>query len=304
MMCRLGKLAEKLEKLNVFFLILLISFIIAGSSILGGSLEYAGNDDTFRNLMSVGAFGEQYSYYIPFSNVLYGIPIYILNHMIPHVNWYYWIMIAIDVLAISVLCYILFMKSGIYLQILLSVIVNLIFSRDFYVAIQFTKTASLWIIVGITVLIYYMMNDSHKWLWGSAFLLVGIASRSDCLVMVLPFAICYGIAIFIERKGKINKSDIKRLLFRLSLTCAMITSLFISEYIFRKCNSEWEYYWKYNGARAYLMDHMSISYDHDSIAYDEIGTDCNDITLYNEWLFGDTDFYDLEWLYEVTDIEK
>ena len=121
---------------NVF-----ISAVICSFSILGGELDYPGNDDTFRNLISVGAFGDKYNYYLPYSNVLYGIPIMVLNRFLPNINWYYWVMICLSVFAISTLCTILFDNLPFSFSLAGSVIVNILFSRDYYVAVQFTKVA-------------------------------------------------------------------------------------------------------------------------------------------------------------------
>ena len=292
---------NKIVKAN---LILIISVIVCSASIIGGELEYAGNDDTFRNLMAVGAFGDKYNYYIPFSNVLYGVPIYLLNSLIPQVNWYYWVMIGLDVFAISGLCYVLVSRLRMPYIALFTTIVNLIFARDYYIVVQFTKTGYLWTIVGVAFVLYAVNRKGNGWIIGLFLLLCGIASRSDCLMMTLPFAVCYVLSSILLQKSKIDKEGMKKITSRVSICIVTVILLFTSEFVFRKANPEWEAFWKYNAASVYLRDHMNISYEHDVASYDEINTDDNDIALYNSWLFGDTDFYTLGWLYDVTNIER
>ena len=132
-------------------LIFITTVIICGFSIMGGCLDYAGNDDTFRNLISAGAFGDIFNFYMPYSNILYGVPAYLLNMILPQINWYYWIMVGLSVISISASCSICLEKCDLFLAEAITVFVNIILARDYYIAVQYTKSASLWIISGFII---------------------------------------------------------------------------------------------------------------------------------------------------------
>ena len=292
--------------LEIFFN-LFVSTIICAFSILGGELDYPGNDDTFRNLISVGAFGNKYNYYLPYSNVLYGVPIMILNRILPAINWYYWVMIGISVISISFVCTIVFEDLAFPLSSFGCVMVNILLSRDYYVAVQFTKAASLWFICGAIIIIVSIAKNKRLWIIGSVLVLLGVMCRDSCAKMLLPFATW--LAVFFIRstwlKSFHHELIVKNVIKNSSVVLISIVVLIVSERVFLNNNPLWQSYWKYENANALVIDRgMHLSYDHDSEAYARIETDENDLKLYSAWQFGDIDFYSVDWLTQVKNIES
>ncbi|MBE5837181.1 hypothetical protein [Butyrivibrio sp.] len=294
---------KSIDSYNII-IVFLATLLACSISILGGELDYAGNDDAFRNLVSVGAFGPMYNYYIPFSNILYGIPIALFNRLFPLINWYYWTMIVLSMISIASLCVILFYRHSKIIAFLGSFLINIIFSRDYYVAVQFTKTASLWIACGIGLVFISMRNRDKCWILGTILFLFGAGSRMDCLYMMMPFIMAFCAIFFLMNRKKLKKENILIFAVRTLVLVLTVVVLLASEMVFRAINPEWNEYWSYNSASAYLRDHMSINYDHDPERYEKIKTGYNDIELYNQWIFGDLDFYNRGWLYDVIDIER
>lgn len=284
-----------------------ISAVICSFSILGGELDYPGNDDTFRNLISVGAFGSQYNYYLPYSNVLYGIPIMVLNRLLPDINWYYWVMICLSVFAISITCAILFDDLPFSFSIAGCVIVNILLSRDYYVAVQFTKVASLWFVCGVLVIITSLIKNHKIWMVGVLYTSLGIMCRDSCAKMLLPFALLFTVFVLSKRwHDKISREIIIKNGTKTLITLLVtISVLIISEHIFLINNKPWQSYWQFENANALVIDRgMHLDYSHNPKAYDELGTDDNDLNLYSKWQFGDIDFYGVEWLSQVKQIES
>lgn len=287
---------------NVF-----ISAVICSFSILGGELDYPGNDDTFRNLISVGAFGNQYNYYLPYSNVLYGIPIMVLNRLLPSINWYYWGMICLSVFAISISCSILFDDLSFSFSIAGCVIVNILLSRDYYVAVQYTKVASLWFVCGVLVIIFSNIKNSKILMVGVLYTSLGIMCRDTCAKMLLPFALLFTIFLLIKKWNDLSNREIiikngAKTFITLLIT---ISILIISEHIFLINNRSWQSYWEYQNANTLVIDRgMHLDYSHNPNAYDELQTDDNDLNLYSNWQYGDIDFYSVEWLSQVKKIES
>lgn len=283
-------------------LIVVVSVLVCILSIIGGELDYAGNDDTFRNLISVGAFGDVYRYYIMFSNVLYGIPIALLNGIFPAINWYYWVMILVSIAAIASFCIVLFDKYSYGICLFGTIVVNISFSRDYYVAIQFTKTASLWIICGFIIIFASAIRRDKTWLLGVCFFAIGAACRMDCVYMVIPFAFVLVFFSMIRSWDKCNADNLKYVFGRFFLLFVIILILDVAEYSFRAVNPEWRDYWKYNRTSSYLLDQQGTDYNDAPNEYDAVFTDGNDIDLFMAWMFGDTDYYTIDWIESVVGI--
>ena len=289
-----------------FFINLFICLIVCAISIVGGELDYPGNDDTFRNLISVGAFGDKYNYYLMYSNVIYGVPIFILNKFFPFINWYYWIMIIISLIAIAAVCTLLFKNAVLSVDILGCVSINLLLAHDYYIAVQFTKAASFWFMAGIVIFCLAIFNENKFCIAGLFFLLSGIMCRGNCALMLSPFVVL-AFALILYRKrldknfGNVLKLGVKGLL----ITFIILGLAWGAEQIFRNTNEGWNDYWKYEGTNALVIDRgMTLDYEHNSVAYDKISTDDNDLKLYSAWQFGDIDFYNIDWLENVRVIES
>ena len=293
----------KVKRLIINILIGILVFIF---SIMGGELDYPGNDDTFRNLISVGAFGTEYNYYLPYSNVLFGIPIYLLNTILPSINWYYWIMIIISILAIASVCMMFYEKASLSLNILGCVVINILLSYDYYVAVQFTKAASLWFTIGSVIILLSVLENDKLWILGFFIMLSGIMCRLNCALMLFSFVFLACIAILFRMRGD---KDFIKLLKRLGTIVSVTLVAFVvlggAERYFRNNNEGWNDYWRFEGANAQVIDRgMTLDYNHNPVAYDAIMTDENDLRLFSAWQFGDIDFYNVDWLGQVRTIES
>ncbi|MBR4831016.1 MAG: hypothetical protein IKZ97_00145, partial [Butyrivibrio sp.] len=83
-----------------------ISLVFFISCILLGNLCYSTNDDTIMNLIAAGACGES-SQYLIYNNIILGYLFKILYITIPGVNWYLWIYLIFNLLAVVTLSIVL-----------------------------------------------------------------------------------------------------------------------------------------------------------------------------------------------------
>ncbi len=281
-------------------IIAIITFFICAISIAGNELDYPGNDDTFRNLISVGAFGDKYAYYITFSNVLYGIPIRLLNIAIPSINWYYWFMIGFSLISIISICILTFADKPYHISIFVTIILNLVLARDYYYSIQFTKVGYLWVICGFILLGTGLIRQKKYWILGLVLALNGFCSRKECLYLAIPFILLFLLFAFPWKKAELNASYIYKRLAIIFLSFAIFMT---SEYIFCN-NTEWGTFWDYNASRVFIHDHSNSEYEKFSEEYDSIGVSENDYYLFMSWQFGDTDYYTKELLDNMGEIIK
>ncbi|MBR4639471.1 MAG: hypothetical protein IKO79_02795 [Butyrivibrio sp.] len=285
-------------------LIFITTVIMCCFSIMGGCLDYAGNDDTFRNLISAGAFGDIFNFYMPNSNILYGVPAYLLNMILPQINWYYWIMVGLSVISISASCSICLEKCDLFLAEAITVFINIILARDYYIAVQYTKSASLWIISGFIIIFHSICKENLHWIWGALLFVYGTSERFKCMLMALPFFAVFITVFYLANYKQQNLPKFKVIIKPVIALVLGIIILLVSEHSFRTLHPEWKAYWEYDKASVNLRDYMGLDYQHNPSAYDLIDTDENDIALYSNWLFGDIDFYDISWLKNVYSIEQ
>ena len=291
--------------LFVFVLCLLIFLI----HIFFGQIKYQSNDDETMNLIAVGMYGNEYSSYFVFSNIVYGKLVSLLFGLFPNINVYLYLMLALNFISIFLLCYLLggelskkikivkdsdgvFDKNRLLISFIVIVIFNFIFAGDFYNTLQFTKNAGLYTTTGICILYSWLKNGNKLknllWIVGIIFVVLGLCVRLDSFLAVSGVCAAIYISWLIFNFKQIDFKKYKSVIVVGMVLLASLGSCFL---INQKSYSttKWKEYSIYNKNRSYLIDFEVPDYEKYKKDYKKLGMSKNDITMFSWWMFDDSE---------------
>ena len=284
-----------------YSVIFLISAVIAFMCFVFFSVGYEENDDIFLNLISVGAFGDRYSHFLILSNILLGVFLKYLNIILPTVNWYYLLMLLFNVLAVSLLCVYFTRDMSVHRLVPLTIIVNIILSKDFYINLQFTKNAILYCCVGILAFLLFASELKYKdFVTGLIFFVLGGMVRFSCLLFIIPFGVI-SVALVCIKHAEMIRMDYKRLVISAVVLSVCIFAIWGTDKI--AYSGEWGVFKQFSEYRSQIWDHTGVNYDAHRDEYESIGVSENDAAMFYDLTFADTEYFTSDLLKKIRDIE-
>jgi hypothetical protein len=113
-----------------------------------------GLDDVYVMLAASGFFTGEPSEFLLISNVILGKILQWLYSSFPAINWYTYILTALNFICMTVILYLFLEKSKSYFSILVFLIIFLVFGVEFYIRIHYTFIAFLCGFTGLFLLIF------------------------------------------------------------------------------------------------------------------------------------------------------
>ena len=281
--------------------VVLISFVIAFMCFVFFSVGYEENDDTFMNLISVGAFGDRYSHYLIYSHVFIGIFLKYLNIIFPAINWYYLLMLLLNVLAVSVVCLYFSRDISGHRLMILTVIINILMSRDFYINLQYTKNAVLYCCAGILAFLLFVTELRYKdFVTGLLFCVLGGMVRFKCLLFIIPFGMISMALVCIRYADNVRK-EYKKLIGSAAVLLLCIFAVWGTDNI--AYSGEWGKFKQFNEYRTQIWDYTGVNYEAHRAEYESIGVSENDAAMFYDLTYADTDYFTIDLLKKIRDIE-
>lgn len=284
----------------VFFLLYLIL----------GYVHYETNDDTGFNMIAGGNTANSEKLF--FINIIFGYILKIFYSITHAINWYLWVILVINLVAMTSLCVVMSQKFEISLTVLITVIVNIAVGGQVYNGFQFMKNASFLLLVGFVVMVDSFKNEEKfvktKFLLGIVLFLFGYMIRTDSFILLLPYFALYILATAVCRTILLRKQSIKfsvRKIIRLYIIPMIIVIVSMTvvrgvDYFALHESEEWKTYWEYHMLRSELRDRGAPDYETNKALYDSIGWDENELNLFRFWITAD-DAFDYDHLKAIVD---
>ena len=163
----------------VFFLLYLIL----------GYVHYETNDDTGFNMIAGGNSANSEKLF--FINVIYGWFLKLFYSITHSVNWYLWIMLALNIVGMISLCTVMSERFSLGLTVLTTVVINIAVGGQVYNDLQFTKNASFLLVVGFVVMADSIRKTKgihiSKFIVGLIFFLLGYMIRVESFTILIPY---------------------------------------------------------------------------------------------------------------------
>ena len=269
----------------------LISLVFFLACIILGRLKYSTNDDTIMNLIAAGAFGES-SQYLVYNNIIFGYVLKVLYTMIPGVNWYLWSYLIFNLFSVIVISAVLTDGFSLPVTAFITSALNLLFAYDFYTEIQFTQNASFYAIAGCVLLLSLVLKRKRSIpgiVTSTLLISMGVMARAAGAGIVLPFL--GTVMLFIPC---FFKKELKNALITFAAPIAAVLICLLANYWAYYMNPDWKYFMEWNTIMVEKCDHGNYNFNWDKEAYLEAGFTETDFQLLDQWVWNDTEYFNLD----------
>lgn len=286
---------------------LLINLVWMLAIILFCHPHFAGNDDLALNKIAAGCFGDDYSQYLVFNNIIYGMILKYLYKLLPFFNWYGIIPLILTFVCFIILLYLLQKKAGISLGCIVGITLLFLLSNDLYFKVQWTQNAGFYTAIGLFILFYDSSIRKQAWylnIMAVILATMGIWIRKDAFLSVAGII---GISMLIDgietQFWKVPvKILIRKYIYWLIIGFIFIISLIINNYVYQS-DKEWKNYLEYNEYRSELLDYGVPDFKKYSSDYKDIGLDELDVKMFSSWNYADQNKFSLETLKKIKEIK-
>ena len=269
----------------------LISLVFFLACIILGRLKYSTNDDTIMNLIAAGAFGES-SQYLVYNNIIFGYVLKVLYTVIPGVNWYLWSYLIFNLFSVIVISAVLTDGFSLPVTAFITSALNLLFAYDFYTEIQFTQNASFYAIAGCVLLLSLVLKRKRSIpgiVTSTLLISMGVMARAAGAGIVLPFL--GTVMLFIPC---FFKKELKNALITFAAPIAAVLICLLANYWAYYMNPDWKYFMEWNTIMVEKCYHGNYNFNWDKEAYLEAGFTETDFQLLDQWVWNDTEYFNLD----------
>lgn len=254
------------------------------------------NDDYGMASITYGYISGYSNSHLIFSNILLGKGLTILMSLFPEIPWYGVSQYIVVLFSFGIITYVLLKRENKWCGYFLTAIVLSFSAYEFYVKLQFTKTAGIASIAGILLLFYTIqlhINYKRNIVIGIIMVIIGSWYRFEaCLLSLLVFS-TLGVIVIINniKKKKLNIQEYI-LIFGVTIILIFVFKMLDSKVYER--NQDWREFKEYNEKRANLLDYGFPDYVEFQEEYKELGISENDFNMFRSWTFADPEVFNTE----------
>lgn len=265
------------------------------------------NDDVYMSSIVYGTYG-QYDEHLIFINIIIGRVIKYFLTICPQIPWYgVWQTIFVFISFVIIVYRILENRLNRHI-VIISAILIVTMGIQFYVQMQFTKTAGIASIAGILLIFKFCAQRGNKcWLSfiiGCLMCVIGMMYRTQAFYLALGVLFALGVYEMVSLK---NEGWIRRALrYGMCALLLMVIAQGLSNYNAKIYNDDSSYvkYMQFNVQRASLMDYYWPDYASNSDEYDRLGIGKDDIEFYNSWNIADKELVNTSNLQQINSMKK
>ena len=292
-----------MKKNNTLLIIILINLIIFSIVNTVFDIKYEQVDDFIIYNLYSGLDGT-YNFHGVYIHPVICILVGLLFRIIPTINWHSIYLLLMQFICFTIIGYIIVKKQKNEISILIYTLFASIFYTALLLLIQYTSVAALLILTAFFIIINEIdkQNKTKKWIILSSLLyLLGIMTRMQSLLIIVPFFVIYLIYYLV--KYKLKDKTIRFIKYYLVLL--IITAVvYISNTIIYNSNDLYKEYMEYNNLRAQLHDLSYTNYSQNKEIFNQIGWSQNDHYIFYTFNFGDENVYTKENLQKIIDYKK
>ena len=300
---------EKTNK-NKKIIIIFINLIIFGIVNIIFSIKYEQVDDFIIYNLYSGLDGT-YNIHGIYIHPIICIILSTLYRIISSINWHSIYLLSMQFICFTLIGYTILKKHNSEIAIVLYTIFASIFYTALLMLIQYTSVAALLILTSFILLIDILekkeQTKTSKKVLIFALYTLGIMTRMQSLLIVIPFMAIYLLMYIIDYKSKnIEKEQIQKMLKYYAIYLIIAIVVYISNAILYNTNETYKQYMEYNDIRNNLHDLNYVSYEENKEIFDEVGWSKNDHYMFYTFGFGDENIYSKENLEKILNykIEK
>ena len=300
MMSLCGKIQNKTAS-RPLLLSVILSVSVICALLLFNYPAFETNDDNYLASVIYGVRGASSAHTVYISSLLSGL-LSFLQRSVPALPWYTLFQCAVLFASFVSAGFVILrrdlpgrkLKAGIFL---------LVFARECFVKMQYTKTASIATLAGILLFSSALLSRERKPLQvfaGSLLILCGFLLRKESFLLSSAIMVPYLIYLCIRRLPSLSR---KSLLLR-CIPCVVLAGACAASFLADRANyasPEWQNYLKFNSLRTELTDYGFPDYDENIQLYRSLGMTQDDYYLYQSWDYADPEQFTVEKMQRLID---
>lgn len=298
---------EKRSRKWYFVIALVVNTALMVAVYVKFQAVFEGADDT-AIAQFVNGSGGSYDPHLVFSNYILGVIWCFLYRVFPGIAWYSWFQYGLLCLSFTAITYVLMCRIGRVGGFCTSLVVLCFASYEFYVNLQFTKTAGVLTVACVLLILHAVAEAKISWRsLISGFVLAAFAVMyryKEFYVCLFLLAVGIGFWLLFHLGREVQKGRRARRLLRWIVVFAALVAVSAGLlYVDRQqyTSSRWQAYAEYNETRSDLFDYGLPDYQENKAVYDELGIDENAYNLYSTWNYGDTEKMNVETMQKLID---
>ncbi len=243
--------------------------------------------DDFTITKIISKLDGTYSIYSVYIHPFLSFIIMLLYKTGININWYTITMLFMQFISFTTIGIVLLNKDKKIGTIFYLITISVFYTKVLII-INYTSVATITILAGIVAILYYLEKNSKiSQVIGFILIAIGIMTRQQTILIVLPFYIIY--SLYYTKKNK-NYQAFK-ILFIILIIFALI---YISNLIIYKINPVYDQYTEFNKIRTYFFDKNAIDYDSQKDALEKCGWSYTDYNTLYTYSLADENFYTIE----------
>lgn len=238
-----------------------------------------------------------------------------LQQIIHPYNAFLFLQLFFNFVSLTTICYVFLSTFGTCKGIMFSLILEAIFSLNFYAHVTFTHTAAALLVAGTLLMIWaYHSNKGIAYqIAGIIFILFGSFYRFDIFYSVIAVFAVFIFAYLLSKLRQNGKWQFlglikkiftaKNIIVLVSMLAVVFSFQFLSTTIIDSYEGL-DYYREYNNVRSGAVDYDIPLYDLYKEEYENIGISENDFQMLRGWYFDDEGYASLETLTEISNLQS
>lgn len=291
---------EKRSRRWYFIIALAINIALMVAIYITMQAVFEGPDDTMIAQFVNGSSGS-YDPHIIYSNYILGVIWCALYRVLPGIAWYSWSQYVLLCLSFTGIMYVLLCRIGRVGGFCFSVVTLCFAAYEFYVNVQYTKTAAVLTVAGFLLIFHAITEAKISWrslLLGlilSAFaVMLHCAEFFGCLLL-LTVGIGFWLLFHLRREVRRGKRALR--LLRWILVFVVMAAISVGLIYFDRqqyTSPKWQAYLEYNETQSNLFAYGLPDYQQNKDVYEELNIDEEAYNLYNTMNAADTEKLNVE----------
>ena len=259
------------------------------------------NDDLFIHMLTTDRAYGSVTPYIGHIGIPLAWLMIQLQRIFPAYNCFMLLEYLLTLVAFTSLSLVMTAYRPDYLGHICASVLVLCYAPYYYTQISFTRNAILLGLTGLFVVLWAIEQEKIKYralLVGALLCLLGSQLRLQAFLAGAAFAaVCIFFSLF-------KRLKLRRALAAFGIIAIAVTTMAIFERIAFARDPVAAAYWRYSQARSSLVDYPLPSYYEHIEEYQQLGVSPNDLQLIIDWSFGDLEYFDVQTLESIVDMQN
>lgn len=305
--CKAGKWIEDHNFLSAVFLnIIVLEFVLVFCEI-----KYETSDDYIMSKIVSGAYGGEHNPHLIYINIIVGFFLKIMYAVVPQISWYLILQLGISLVGCTAFTYVILKRMPFVWGYFFAVVFLLVFAKDLYIVVQFTKTATMSIMSGSICFLDGLFSRRRDrvrvGMTGACLVLAGSLIRFNAIYIAGGFILLIVVEWMLKERPWITQIGRKHIwkcvLSGVVLICLVLLGR-LYDHMYYNADVQYKRFSYYGQQRSRNVDRAAQGYEALEESLRSEGVSYNDYQMVRQWNFADREFFTAERLENIARVEE